>query len=103
MKDVRMDEDDKLNGNDVDEDDKGDLGVQDVNVDAVVGVYMGRSEDVPEGGGGHGDEARGSAEDEIGRERKRTGEEDKMEDMSRRREEEDQGRHIRSQIQSYRI
>ena len=98
MNDDRMDEDDKINGNDVYEDDKGDLGVQDVNVNAVVGVYMGRSEDVPEGGGGHGDEARSSAEDEIWRERKRTGEEDNMEDMSRRREKEDQRRHSRSKM-----
>ena len=37
-------------------------------------------------------------EDEIGSERKRTGEEDRMEEMSRRREEEDQGRHIRSKM-----
>ena len=74
------------------------MRMQDVNVDVVFGVDMGMSEDVPEVGGGHRDEARSSAEDEIGRERKRTGEEDRMEEMSRRREEEDQGRHIRSKM-----
>ena len=107
MKDDRMDEDDKLNVNDVDENDKGDLGVQDINVDVVVGVDMGRSEDVPEGGGGHRDEARSSAEDEIGREvrgRERkigwricTGGERKKikEDIS--------GVRLQSPIQSYRI
>ena len=47
------------------------MRMQDVNVDVVFGVDMGMSEDVPEVGGGHRDEARSSAEDEIGRERKR--------------------------------